>query len=247
MIKIRWVESPVIILRSAVFLMILFLVAGLSQPSFAFTKDQSKLPLTGDVQTAQQAPPSGGANAAPPAPGQPTDQDQASPNAGNSSAGEDSGGQDETSLGEIPVITTIELTEDIARRAIDAYALVKDKYTEANLEEFENLQDFVDQAPEGKSFEADIKTFGFANVTEWNTAITAVGFAVSALSDDQSQEIRLQIDEIKRDNSVAQDMKDRMISSLTAMIPSENNKKVVQKLAADPAYEDKLRLLSEEE
>ena len=38
-----------------------------------------------------------------------------------------------------------------------------------------------------------------------------------------------------------------MISSLTAMIPSENNRKVVQAMMDEPEYSEKLKLLAEEE
>jgi hypothetical protein len=154
---------------------------------------------------------------------------------------------DEMSLGEIPSIQTIELTADIARRAVDTFALVRQKFKDSNLEEYENLQDFVDQTAEGKNFEADIKAHGFGSVNEWNTAITTVGFAYSALTDDQTDDIRAQIEEVKKDTSIAQDLKDRMISSLTAMIPSENNRKVVQAMMDEPEYSEKLKLLAEEE
>ena len=38
-----------------------------------------------------------------------------------------------------------------------------------------------------------------------------------------------------------------MIASLKAMIPSENNKKVVQEMMKEPAYVEKLKLLDIEE
>lgn len=154
---------------------------------------------------------------------------------------------DDMSLGEIPLIETMELTPDIARRAIDAYVLVKEKYKDAELELYENLQDFVDQTAQGKEFEADVKTAGFASVTEWNVAITTVGFAYTGIIDDQSADIQLQIEEIQTDKELAQDMKDRMIASLKAMIPSENNRKVIQELIDDPAYAENVKLLETEE
>jgi hypothetical protein len=153
---------------------------------------------------------------------------------------------DDMSLGEIPLIETMELTPDIARRAIDAYVLVKEKYKDAELELYENLQDFVDQTAQGKAFEADIKAAGFANVTEWNVAITTVGFAYTGIIDDQSADIQVQIEEIQNDKELAQDMKDRMIASLKAMIPSENNRKVIQELIDDPVYTEKVKLLETE-
>jgi hypothetical protein len=42
-------------------------------------------------------------------------------------------------------------------------------------------------------------------------------------------------------------LKERTIKSLMAMIPSENNRSVVQALVDDPAYADKLKLLEEEQ
>lgn len=153
---------------------------------------------------------------------------------------------DELSLGEIPVLETVELTGDTAKRAIDGYALVKEKYKDADLESYETLQDFVDQALDGKTFDTDVKSFGFATVNEWNVAVTSISIAYMALNDDPTADIRAQIEEIKADTELAQDMRDRMIASLTATIPSDNNLKVVRELAADPGYAEKLKLLETE-
>ena len=51
------------------------------------------------------------------------------------------------------------------------------------------------------------------------------------------------IKEIDADTQLARDMKDRMISSLRAMVPSENNRKVVSELMSDAGYLEKLELL----
>ena len=154
---------------------------------------------------------------------------------------------DDLNLGEIPVIKTIELTVDAAKRALDVFAMVREKYKDANLEEYEDLQEFVDKAPQGKAFEADVKAQWFSTVNEWNSVITSVGFAYSAVVDDQSSEIAMQIEEIKKDTTIAQDMKDKMIASLSAMIPSDNNRRVVEDLMKEPGYADKLSLLVEDE
>lgn len=120
---------------------------------------------------------------------------------------------------------------------------MSEKYRDAELEEYENLQDFVDQNIQGKDFEADIKAAGFANVNQWNTAITAVSFAYVAVIDDQTTEIQQQIAELEADTELAKDLKDRMIASLKAMIPSDNNRAVVEALLDDPAYAEKLKQL----
>ena len=99
---------------------------------------------------------------------------------------------------------------------------------------------------DGKHFEADIKAAGFATVDEWNTAVTSVSFAYSAITDNLADDLETQIAEIEKDTSIAQDLKDRMVKGLKAMIPSENNKKIVQAMIDDPAYTEKLKLLAEE-
>jgi hypothetical protein len=154
--------------------------------------------------------------------------------------------EEDFSLGDIPVVETIELTAEKARNALTVYVLVRDKYKDAALEDFENLQDFVDQAPQGKTFEADIKAAGFANVIEWNTTITTLSFAYDNMRDDQTAAIKEQIAEIEKDTEIAADMRERMIAALTAMIPSDNNKKILEDLNADPAFKDKLPLLETE-
>lgn len=150
-------------------------------------------------------------------------------------------------MGDIPVVETVELTLEQAKRALDTYVLVSEKYKDAALENYENLQDFVDQAPQGAAFEADIKAAGFASVNEWNTAVTTLSFALANISDDQTADIRQQIDELKADTEMAQDMRERMITALNAMIPSENNKKVISELQQDPVYGEKLKQLETEE
>ena len=124
---------------------------------------------------------------------------------------------------------------------------MSEKYKDAALENYENLQDFVEQDPRGKDFETDIKSFGFANVNDWNIAVTTVGFAYSNLLDDQTEDIKLQIEEVKADTEMAQDMRDRMVQALSAMIPSDNNRKIVEEMMKDASYSEKLKQLETEE
>jgi hypothetical protein len=164
-----------------------------------------------------------------------------------SASDDDGASPDNLSLGEIPIIETMELTPDLARRALDSYLLTKDKYANSDLEQYENLQDFVDQTADGKNFEADIKAAGFANVSDWNLAITTVGVVYSGVVDDQTSDLLQQIKEVEEDTQLAQDMKDRMINALKAMIPSKNNKKVIEDMLADPVYGPRLKQIDIEE
>jgi hypothetical protein len=161
--------------------------------------------------------------------------------------GEDATVEDEFSIGDIPVVETIELNLDMAKKALDTYVLVRDKYKDAALENYENLQDFVDQSAQGKDFEADVKAAAFKDVTEWNTTITTLSFAYDNSINDQTAEVNQQITELKADTEMAEDMKQRMITALTSLIPSPNNKQVVQDLIKDAAYADKLKLLETEQ
>ena len=154
---------------------------------------------------------------------------------------------EELSLGEIPIIETMELTPDIAKRALDSYIDAREKYVNSDLDQYENLQDFVDQTEDGKAFEADIKAAGFANVNDWNLAITTLGLAYGSIADDQTPDLLLQIQEVEQDTEMAQDIKDRMVKALKALIPSDNNRKVIEGLLDDPVYSGKLKLLDTEE
>ena len=149
-------------------------------------------------------------------------------------------------MGEIPDVEVVELKPDVARKALDTYVLMRDKYKDENLEDYENLQDFVAKSPKGKDFEADVKAAGFASMDEWNTVITTLIFAYGNLIDDQTADLKQQIEEIKTDTTMAQDMKDRMIKAISAMIPSDNNKKIIEELSKDPAYVEKIKLLESE-
>jgi hypothetical protein len=154
---------------------------------------------------------------------------------------------DELSVGEVPEVKMVDLTPDMARRAVDAYVLLKDKYKDAQLENFDTLQEFVDKDPMGKAFKADVKAAGFDNVDDWNQAVTTVGAAYSNIIDDQSDDIKSQIDEVQKDPDMAQDMKDRIVASLNALIPTENNRKIVQQMIDDANYTEKLKSLETEE
>ena len=219
-------------------------IAGPPVSAWILAQTETPLQIPPDAAAAPPAPPP----AAGETPAEPPAEDLTQPDPGQPAAGDDEGtSPDELSLGEIPVIETMELTPDIAKRALDSYLVTKEKYADTDLEQYENLQDFVDQTPEGKNFEADIKAAGFASVAEWNLAITTLGVIYGSVIDDQTPDLLQQIQEVEQDAELAQDMKDRMIKALKAMIPSDNNRKIIEDLMADPAYGAKLKQLDIEE
>lgn len=200
-------------------------LAASFEPAWPLTKDQSRIT---DEET--------GAAVEEPAPGE---------------EGED--GADETvppdllPMDDIPAIETVELTVEAAKRALDAFAEVHDKYDDEGIENYDTLEEFVDRTEAGKRLEAEIKAHGFAGITEWNTTIMSVGFAYNALTSYQEEDIRQQIEDVRTDRSLDEAARARLIASLSALLPSDNNKKVLSELMDDPAYRDKLKLLEEEE
>ena len=171
----------------------------------------------------------------------------AAPDAAADPSAADSQGNGDVSIGDMADIQTEELTADIARKALDGYAMVHVKYQDSPLEDYSDLQEFVDKDAKGKEFEADIKGFGFASVNDWNLAVTSVSVAYNNVLDDQTADTKQQIEDVKKSTDMAQDMKDKTIKSLQASIPSENNTKIVQDLIKDAVYGEKIKLLESSE
>ncbi len=202
----------------------------------------SGLVLMADMSLAQQASPAPDPKAVTAAPetkaAAPADQAKpVDPNA------EEMDGGSAVSLGDIPDVETEELTVDLAHKALDGYVLVQNKYQDSPLEDYTDLQQFVDKDPKGPELDKDIKSLGFKSVTDWNVAVTSVSVAYNNILDDQTTDLKQQIEDVKASKDMAQDMKDRTVKSLQNSIPSDNNTKIVQDLMKDKVYSEKVKLL----
>jgi len=144
-------------------------------------------------------------------------------------------------------IVSERLSVDAARRALDAFAAVRDKYSGDGIENYGSLEEFVAETESGKLLEAEIRTYGFADISDWNLTIMAVGSAYSAIIYDYATDLRQQIDDVRSDRTLDEEMRARLIAGLSALLPSKNNRTVVQSLFDDPIYREKLKLLVEEE
>ena len=144
-------------------------------------------------------------------------------------------------------VDQVDLSEDSAKRALDVFILLKEKYQDTDIGEYETLEQFVAEAAEGKALESDVKANGFDTVTVWNNTIMSVSFAYAAISGSQEQEIRTEIENIRTDKDIADDLRQSLISGLESMLPSEANKTVVKTLNEDGAWAEKLKLLIEDE
>lgn len=149
-------------------------------------------------------------------------------------------------IGDNAPIEVEELTPDLARKSLDAYVLVQDKYRDSSAG-YQDLQEFVDKDPRGKEFETDVKGFGFKSVDDWNLAITTLSLAYTNVANDLTADTLQQIEDVKSDNSIAQDLKDRKISNLKASIPSDNNRKITEDLIKDVSYSEKIKQLESTE
>jgi hypothetical protein len=141
----------------------------------------------------------------------------------------------------------VELTVEAARRAVDAFVAVRDKYNDEGLEDYNSLEEFVAETEPGKRLEAEVMEHGFADITDWNQTIMAVGFAYSAIVYDYASDLRQQIEAVRKDRTLDQQMRERLIAGLTALMPSRSNRTVLQALLDDPIYRERLKLLQEEE
>ena len=219
----------------------LLLVAGLCLGQGALLAQQAA-PDTKAAGTQDASP------ATPPAPdAKPGDTKLPDAGAAEDPSAADMQGDGDISISEVADIQTEELTPDLARKALDGYAMVHDKYQDSPLEDYTDLQEFVDKDPKGKQFETDIKAFGFSSVNDWNLAVTSLGIAYNNVLNDQTADTKQQIEDIQKSKDMAQDMKDKTIKSLQASIPSENNSKIAQDLIADKTYGEKIKMLESTE
>jgi hypothetical protein len=147
----------------------------------------------------------------------------------------------------IAPVKTIELTPELAKRAIDGFVLARDKYANAMLDQYETLEEFASKSEEGKKLKADIKALGFKDVNEWEIAIATVSLTYGAVSEDSDYDVPQQIEEVKSDASMSEEKKVQLIAWLNSLIPSQHNKAVILEVMQDEAYREKLKLLAEEE
>jgi hypothetical protein len=148
---------------------------------------------------------------------------------------------------QIEPVKTVELTPELARKAIDGFVLARDNYAHAMLDQYETLEEFASKSAEGKKLETDIKSLGFESLPEWEIAIATVSLTYGAVSEGSDYDVPRQIEEVKSDASISSDRKGQMIAWLNSLIPSPNNKAAILEVMQDDGYREKLKLLAEEE
>jgi hypothetical protein len=144
-------------------------------------------------------------------------------------------------------VKTVELTPELAKKAIDGFVLARDKYANSTIDQYETLEEFASKSEEGRKLEDDIKGLGFKSLAEWEVAIGTVSLTFGAVSEGSDYDVPQQIEEVKRDASMSEERKGQLIAWLNSLMPSPNNKAAILEVMKDEGYREKLRLLAEEE
>ena len=75
----------------------------------------------------------------------------------------------------------------------------------------------------------------------------SVSFAYAAVATTQEQEILQELESIRNDPSLEEELKRSLVQSLESMLPSSQNKDVVKKLNEDKVWAEKLKMLADDE
>ncbi len=144
---------------------------------------------------------------------------------------------------EIPDVKAVELTPEMARRALDAFADIQHLADDPAIADYPTLAEYARATGKGREMEARIRRHGFRDIAEWNTVIVNLGFALTSVQEGTDQPILDQITAVENSKALPEARKKALIRRLKLLIPSENNRKVVRELMKDPAYAGKLKLL----
>lgn len=144
---------------------------------------------------------------------------------------------------EIPDVQPVELTLSQAKRALDAFAAIQDLAEDPAIADYPTLAEYARATEKGREMEARIRRHGFADISEWNTVIVNLGFALSSVQEGTDQPILDQINAVKASKALPEERKKRLLARLRLLIPSENNRNIVRTLMKDPVYAEKLKLL----
>jgi hypothetical protein len=145
---------------------------------------------------------------------------------------------------DVPTVSQVELTGDAARRAIDTFLEIQEKYGNTAFNDPANPKAFVDSVRAAGVYDqvvAELAGHGFHGVEEWATTFASIGLAASFVREGQDPEsVDRQIADLENDETIPQAMKESTIAMLRQMRPTENNVAIAKGLIDDPAYKDKV-------
>ena len=218
------------------------LLAGVAAAAPVEDKDQSRLLPSGGKKVHDKLIPGVPLGGEDPALGEDA-VEEGGPLPGEGAGEEDLGPSLEELIAEdIPDVEAVDYTLDQARRALDVLAEVYGKFEDSEIEKYPTLQEFAEKSPRGGKLKEIVRKHGFKSVKEWSNIIANIGFAYSSLQEGDEELLR-QLEEVKADTKMDKERKARLLRYYDALIPSENNKRVLRELMEDKAYVAKLHLL----
>jgi hypothetical protein len=150
----------------------------------------------------------------------------------------------QTNMPTIPgmgAMAQIELTNDIAKNAIDSYIALKEEYGDDNIGQIDpNSPTAAFQgmmALQGTN--AIVSQYGFADISDWHLALRSVIIAYSFLEEGRMEEYEQSIAQMQQQN-LPEPMGSQMLAMLQSLKPSDNNLAILTGLAADAEYGPKL-------
>jgi hypothetical protein len=141
--------------------------------------------------------------------------------------------------GGIPKIPTVELTDESAKNAIDAYLTLREKYGE-KIPPANQAQALKEGMASVEDVNAVVTGKGFGSTEDWQKAITSVALAQGFLKEGGTGDMDKKIAELEANPQIPAAYKQQMLGMLKGMRPSDNNLNVVKGLLADPTYGEKI-------
>ncbi len=141
--------------------------------------------------------------------------------------------------GDVGTIEQVELTEESAKGAVDAYAAIREKYGD-KVQPKTSAEGYA--AIEGVN--AIVATHGFSNVDNWHKTLTSVALAYGFAKDGKSSaDLDASLAKMRDNPQVPENLKQQMMAMVAGLRPSENNLTVIKALMADSSYASKLEAL----
>jgi len=142
-------------------------------------------------------------------------------------------------MGGMPKIPTVELTDQSAKNAIDAYLTLREKYGD-KIPPANQAQALTQGSAALADMNGVITGKGFENAEDWQKAIISVVLAQGFLKDGKGDDMDKKIAELEANPQIPAAYKQQMLGMLKSMRPSKNNLAVVKGLLADPTYGEKI-------
>lgn len=137
----------------------------------------------------------------------------------------------------------VQLTEESAKQAIDAYLALHEEYgameapatdTGAIVQGWTTMEDAKDLLAE----------YGFTGFGEWQRTIMSFVLARNLLKDGSLEEYDASVEKLTGNENMSPELQQKIAEMMNRYRPSQHNLGVAKAIAADPAYADKLDKLN---